>query len=57
LPNPNAIALVLMLFGGAALFLVARAGYLRLVFGTAARSHLVTIALELDRSGWQVLPT
>jgi len=26
LPNPDAIALVLMLFGGPALFLVARAG-------------------------------
>jgi len=55
LPNPDAIALVLMLFGGPALFLVARAGYVRLVFGTAARSPLVTIAL--DQSGWQVSPT
>jgi hypothetical protein len=39
------LALVLMLFSGPALFLAARAGYLRSVFGTTPRSHLVTIGV------------
>lgn len=39
------LAIALMLSGGPALFLVARAGYMRLVFGTTSRAQLVAIAL------------
>jgi low temperature requirement protein LtrA len=39
------LALVLMLFGGPAIFLVARAWYQWLAFGTAPRAQFVTIAM------------
>jgi low temperature requirement protein LtrA len=38
------VATTLLMAGGPAMFLVARAGYMRLVFGTAPRPQLVTIA-------------
>ena len=39
------IALVLMLAGGSAMFLLARTWYLRLVFGTAPRAGLLTVTV------------
>jgi low temperature requirement protein LtrA len=39
------VALVLLLFGGPALFLVARAWYLRLVSGAVPRSHVAAIVV------------
>ena len=40
----STLALALLLFGGPALFLLTQAWYLRLVFATTPRSHLVTVA-------------
>ncbi len=39
------LALELLLFGGPALFLLARAAYMRLIVGTVPRSHLVAVAV------------
>jgi low temperature requirement protein LtrA len=39
------VAVALMLFAGPALFLLAQAGYMRLVFGTTPRPQLLTIAV------------
>lgn len=40
----STLAVALLLFGGPFLFLLTQARYLRLIFGTAPRSHLVAIA-------------
>ncbi len=40
----STLSLTLLLFGGAALFLLTQTWYLRLVFGTTSRSHAAAIA-------------